>query len=55
MTVMLDLESGRILWVAKGRGGDAVRQFFRRLRLSRSKVQAFACDMSAAYWSAVLK
>jgi transposase len=55
MTVVLDLESGRILWVAKGRGGEALRKFFRRLRVARAKVKAVACDMSAAYWSAVLK
>lgn len=55
MTVVIDLESGQILWVAKGRGSDALRKFFRRLRLSRAKVRAVACDMSAAYWSAVLK
>jgi transposase len=55
MTVVLDLESGRILWVAKGRGAEALRKFFRRLRLARAKVRAVACDLSAAYWSAVLK
>jgi len=55
LTVVIDLESGQILWVAKGRGSEAVRQFFRKLRLARARVQAVACDMSAAYWSAVLK
>lgn len=55
MTVVLDLESGRILWVAKGRGSEALRKFFRRLRLARAKVKAVACDMSAAYWSAILR
>ena len=55
MTVVIDLEGGQILWVAKGRGSDAVRKFFRKLRLARARVEAVACDMSAAYWSAVLK
>jgi transposase len=55
MTVALDLESGQILHVAKGRGAAALQKFFRRLRLARAKVQAVACDMSAAYWSAVLQ
>lgn len=55
MTVVVDLESGEILWVARGRGKDALRKFFRKLRLSRAKVKAVACDMSAAYWSAVLE
>jgi transposase len=55
LTVVIDLENGHVLWVAKGRGADALAKFFRRLRLARAKVKAVACDMSAAYWSAVLK
>ena len=55
LTVVIDLEGGQILWGAKGRGSDAVRKFFRKLRLARARVEAVACDMSAASWSAVLK
>jgi transposase len=55
MTVVLDLETSRILHVAKGRGAAALQKFFRRLRLARAKVQAVACDMSAAYWSAIVR
>lgn len=55
LTVVIDLESGEILWVAKGRGEAALVKFFRRLRKSRAKIQAVACDMAAAYWGAVLK
>ena len=50
---MLDLDSGRIVWVANGRGGDALRKFWRALRCSRAKIKAVAMDMSAAYWAAV--
>ncbi len=53
LTLVIDLDTGRILWVAKGRGGDALRKFWRRLRLARARVEAVACDMSAAYWSAI--
>jgi transposase len=55
LTVVIDLESGQILWVAKGRGEAALVKFFRRLRKSRARVKAVACDMAAAYWGAVLK
>lgn len=55
LTVVIDLESGEILWVAKGRGEAALVKFFRRLRRSRAKVKAVACDMAAAYWGAVIK
>lgn len=55
LTLVIDLDTGRILWVAKGRGQDALAGFWRRLRLSKARVEAVACDMSAAYWSAVLE
>ncbi len=55
LTLVIDLDTGRILWVAKGRGGDALRKFWRRLRLARAHIEAVACDMSAAYWSAILE
>jgi transposase len=52
-TVVIDLDTGRIVWVAQGRGGDALREFWPALRSSRAKIQAVAMDMSAAYWAAV--
>jgi transposase len=54
-TLVIDLDTGRIVWVAKGRGGDALRQFWRALRCSKAKIEAVAMDMSAAYWAAVLE
>jgi len=54
-TLVIDLDSGRIVWVAKGRGGEALRQFWRALRLSQAKIEAVAMAMSAAYWAAVLE
>ena len=53
-TIVIDLEDGRILWAKPGRGGAALRGFWRRLRLAKAKIRAVATDMSAAYWSAVL-
>lgn len=55
LTLVIDLDTGRILWVAKGRGKEALSKFWRRLRLARAHIEAVACDMSAAYWSAVLE
>src|SRR5271154_3917566 len=54
-TIVIDLEDGRILWAKPGRGGAALRGFWRRLRLVKAKIRAVATDMSAAYWSAVLE
>jgi transposase len=52
-TLVMDLESGRIVWVAHGRGGECLRGFWRRLRLAKARIVAVAMDMSAAYWKAV--
>lgn len=53
LTIVLDLESGAVVFVGNGKGGDALKPFWRRLRASRAKVQAVAMDMSAAYYRAV--
>ena len=53
--LVLDLETGRIVWVGHGRGQAALGKFWRRLRLSKAKIQAVAMDMSGAYWAAVLE
>ena len=52
-TLVIDLETGRIVWVAHGRGGECLRGFWRRLRLAKARIKAVAMDMSAAYWKAV--
>jgi len=52
-TLVLDLDSGRILWVSAGRGKAGLQGFWRRLRRSRARVRAVAMDMSGAYWAAV--
>ena len=54
-TLVLDLESGRIVWVSRGRGKAALQGFWRRLRKCKAKIEAVAMDMSGAYWAAVLK
>ena len=50
--LVIDLDSGRIVWVARGRGADALRRFWRALRLAKAKIEAVAMAMSAAYWAA---
>jgi len=54
-TIVLDLESGHIVWVKAGRGKASLKGFWRRLRNSKAVIEAVATDMSAAYWSAVLE
>jgi transposase len=53
LTIVLDLESGAAVFVGDGKGGDALKPFWRRLRRCRAKVEAVAMDMSPAYRDAV--
>lgn len=54
-TLVMDLESGRILWVGLGRGKAGLQGFWPRLRRSRVQIKAVAMDMSGAYWAAVVE
>ncbi len=53
VTIVLDLESGAVVHVGQGKGGDALLAFWSRLRASRAKIQVVATDMSPAYIDAV--
>jgi transposase len=53
LTVVLDLESGAVVFVGDGKGADALKPFGKRLRPSGAKIQAVAMDMSGAYRAAV--
>ena len=53
LTVVMDLESGAVVFVGDGKGADALKPFWKRLRPSKAKIEAVAMDMSRAYWWAV--
>lgn len=53
LTVVLDLDSGAVVFVGEGKGTAALEPFWQRLRSSGAKVEAVAIDMSPAYKSAV--
>ena len=53
LTVVMDLDSGAVVFVGDGKGADALKPFWRRLRPSGAKIEAVAMDMSAAYRGAV--
>ena len=52
-TLVIDLDTSRIVGVARGKGGEALRKFWRAVRLSKARIQAVSMDLSAAYWAAV--
>jgi transposase len=53
LTVVMDLDSGAVVFVGDGKGADALKPFWKRLRGSKAKIEAVAMDMSAAYRAAV--
>ena len=53
VTLVLDLETGVVVHVGEGKGGDALKAFWKRLRSSGAKIEAVATDMSPAYIDAV--
>lgn len=55
LTLVLDLETGRVVHVGEGKGADALKSFWKRLRAAHARVQAVAIDMSPAYIAAVKK
>ena len=44
-----------VVFVGDGKGADALKPFWKRLRPSRAKIEAVAMDMSAAYRGAVTR
>lgn len=53
LTVVMDLDSGRVVFVGQGKGANALQPFWRLLKKARAAPEAVAIDMSAAYIAAV--
>ena len=53
LTVVLDLDSGAVVFVGEGKGADSLRPFWKRLRRAGARIEAAATDMSPAYIAAV--
>jgi transposase len=55
MTIVLDLGTGRVIHIGKGKGKDALKGLWKRLKRSKAKIQAVATDMASGYISATLE
>jgi len=55
LTLVLDLDSGRVVFVGHGKGAAALGPFWKRLRASHARIQAVAIDMNWGYVNAVAK
>src|SRR5277367_5302164 len=53
LTLVMDLDSGAVVFVGDGKGAGALKPFWKRLRPSGAKIEAVAMDMSGAYQAAV--
>ena len=53
LTIVLDLDSGAVVYVGDGKGADALTSFWRRLKCAGAEIEAVAIDMSRAYIRAV--
>jgi len=55
LTVVVDLETGAVVWVAPGRTTESLDVFLARVKRSRAKIDAIAMDMWPAYITAAMK
>jgi transposase len=49
ITVVRDLDSGAVLFVGKGKGGDSLKLFKKRLKRRKKHIKAVAIDMANSY------
>ena len=52
-TIVVDLRTGRILYVGEGKGADALDKFWERIRKKGVHIKYVATDLSAAFISSV--
>ena len=55
ITIVFDLDMGRIIYVGNGKGKDALDGFWKRLKKSKARIKAVATDMASGYISAVME
>ena len=53
LTVVLDLESGAVVFIGEGKSAETLDPFWKQLKRARAKIEAVAIDMAQAYILAV--
>ncbi len=51
LTIVMDLESGEVLHIGRGKGSRGLEGFWKRLRLSGAKIRGVCTDMASGYMS----
>lgn len=54
-TIVVDLDTGRIIYVGNGKGVDALVGFWKKVRKQRITIKNVATDLSAAFISSVME
>jgi len=54
LTVVVDLETGAVVWVAPDRKTESLEVFLKQVKRSRAKIKAIAMDMWPAYITAAM-
>lgn len=54
-TIVVDLDTGRIIHVGDGKGSDSLTAFWKRVKRLGIKIELVTSDMSAAYISSVME
>ena len=54
-TIVVDLDSGRILYVGDGKGTDALAGFWKKVKRKGVRIRHVATDLSAAFISSVME
>ena len=54
LTVVVDLYTGQVVWVAEDRASSSLESFFKKLKRTGAKIEAIAMDMWPAYTKATL-
>ena len=55
LTIVLDLDTGRVIHVGAGKEGASLDKFWKRLKRSKAKIECVSVDLSPAYTAAVEK
>lgn len=53
LTIVLDLNTGAVVFIGDGKGADSLEPFWEKLRKAKAEIEAVAIDMSKAYIQAV--
>lgn len=55
MTIVVDLDSGRIIYVGNGKGKDALDKFWKRIKRHMVNIDVVSTDLSGAFISSVME